>query len=198
MPDDELDALRRLRPDRVLPDDPADPHVLAQGRDRLLSEISGRDRFVERVPQAIYPRLAYDDEYAALDYLIRVFGFRERREARQEYPHGMLAWLELNGGVVMICAAGPHGLRSPRLNGHCTAMVNVYVDDVDAHYRRAVAEGARIVLPIEDMFWGDRRYEALDEEGHRWHFGTRLSDVRRRANGAATHPTDPPTREPAP
>lgn len=61
-----------------------------------------------------------------------------------------------------------------------TAMVNVYVADIDSHYRRARAEGARIVMELEDMFWGDRRYEALDLEGHRWHFAERLSDVHRR------------------
>ena len=57
-------------------------------------------------------------------------------------------------------------------------MVNAYVHDIDAHYRRAEAEGARIVTPLEDMFWGDRRYEALDLEGHRWHFAERMSGIR--------------------
>jgi RNA polymerase sigma-70 factor (ECF subfamily) len=43
---------------------------------------------------------------------------------------------------------------------------------------RAESEGAQIVTPLEDMFWGDRRYEALDPEGHRWHFAERLSEIR--------------------
>jgi uncharacterized glyoxalase superfamily protein PhnB len=55
--------------------------------------------------------------------------------------------------------------------------VNVYVHDIDAHYHRAEAEGAQIVTPLEDMFWGDRRYEALDLEGHRWHFAERLPEI---------------------
>jgi PhnB protein len=54
----------------------------------------------------------------------------------------------------------------------------VYVHDIDTHYRRAESEGAQIVTPLEDMFWGDRRYEALDLEGHRWHFAERLSEIR--------------------
>ena len=56
-------------------------------------------------------------------------------------------------------------------------MVNVYVHDINAHYRRAESEGARIVTPLEDMFWGDRRYEALAPEGHRWHFAERVSEI---------------------
>jgi PhnB protein len=99
-----------------------------------------------------------------------------------EHPDGMLAWLELGDGVVMIGRGGEqrHGLHSPLETGAPTAMVNAYVHDIDAHCRRAESEGARIVTPLEDMFWGDRRYEALDSEGHRWHFAERLSDIRAR------------------
>ena len=132
----------------------------------------------------MYPRLAYTDEVAALEYLTRVFQFTERREARMggTDDEGTLAWLEFGDGVVMIGRAGPehHELTSPADLGGTSCMVNVYVADLDAHHARAVAEGARIVMEPEDMFWGDRRYEALDLEGHRWHFGERLADVRRR------------------
>ena len=180
---DDLDALRQIRPDRVLPDDPPDPEILGREKARLMSAISGSPEGVapSRVP-SIYPRLAYQDELAALEFLTRAFGLRERREVRMEDPGGTLAWLEIGDGVVMIGRAGPdhHGLSSPLEAGAATAMVNVYVDDIDAHYRRAKTEGARVVMQLEDMFWGDRRYEALDLEGHRWHFAERLSDIRSR------------------
>jgi uncharacterized glyoxalase superfamily protein PhnB len=126
---------------------------------------------------AIYPRLAYRDVPAALDFLTRAFGLRERREERLESPQGMLAWLELGDGVVMIGQSGAahHGLYSPLELGRTSAMLNVRVRDVDAHHRRALAEGAQIVMEPEDMFFGERRYEALDPEGHRWHFGQPIS-----------------------
>lgn len=174
---DDLDRLRQLRPDRVLADDPPDPEILVREKARLMSAIAGADSGgVERRSPSIYPRLAYRDEVAALEFLTRAFGLVERREARMELPDGMLAWLEIGDGVVMIGRAGEdhHGLYSPLEAGVATAMVNVYVADVDAHYRRAKAEGAHIVMELEDMFWGDRRYEALDLEGHRWHFAQRL------------------------
>ncbi|MDQ1520560.1 MAG: hypothetical protein QOI55_1633, partial [Actinomycetota bacterium] len=102
---DDLDPLRRLRPDRVQPDEPYDPWVLTEEKDRLMAIIephAGLDDAPRRTP-TIYPRLAYDDEVAALDFLTRVFGFTERREARKEDPEwGMLAWLEYGDGVVMI------------------------------------------------------------------------------------------------
>jgi len=193
---DDLEHLRRSRPDRLLPDDPPDPEVLAREKARLMAAITEpgdtargdtawgdtargsadeRGAAVHRRTPSIYPRLAYRDEVAALEFLTRAFGLVERRESRMEHPDGMLAWLELWDGVVMIGRAGEerHGLHSPLDAGASTAMVNAYVHDIDAHYRRAEAEGARIVTPLEDMFWGDRRYEALDLEGHRWHFAER-------------------------
>jgi len=57
-------------------------------------------------------------------------------------------------------------------------MMMVHVEDIDAHHARAAAEGADVLSGPEDMFWGDRRYEALDLDGHRWHF------ARRRRRGA--------------
>jgi uncharacterized glyoxalase superfamily protein PhnB len=216
---DDLEPLRRSRPDRLLPDDPPDPEVLAREKARLMAAIAGQastsiadlattesattgpattgpattgpattesattgpgltgERW--RAP-AIYPRLAYRDEVAALDFLTRAFGLVERRESRMEHPDGMLAWLTIGDGVVMIGRAGEarHGLHSPLETGAVTAMVNVYVHDLDAHCRRAEAAGARIITPPADMFWGDRRYEALDLEGHRWHFAERMSPAR--------------------
>jgi PhnB protein len=178
---DDLEPLRRSRPDRLLPDDPPDPEILAREKARLMSAITGPDGAVKhRRTPSIYPRLAYRDEVAALEFLTRAFGLIERRESRMEHPDGMLAWLEIGDGVVMIGRAGDerHGLHSPLEVGASTAMVNVYVPDIDAHHRRAESEGARIVTPLEDMFWGDRRYEALDLEGHRWHFAERASGTR--------------------
>jgi PhnB protein len=215
---DDLDPVRRIRPDRLLPDDPIDPQVLARERNRLMSAITAttdepaavaraHDRGGESFTPSLYPRLAYNDERSALEFLIRAFGFRERREARMEHPEGMLAWLEVGNGVVMIGRAGTalHDLHSPVEAGMTTVMVNVSVSDVDAHHARAVAEGARVVMDLEDMFWGDRRYEALDPEGHRWHFTERLADVRHRLAPPTTDPVadqadpevaDPPTGMP--
>jgi uncharacterized glyoxalase superfamily protein PhnB len=172
---DEFDPVRRLRPDGLLPDDPPDLSVLSASRRRLVDDITGSTSAPELAMPSIYPRLAYRDELAALDFLVRAFGLVERRAARMEHPDGTLAWLELGTGVIMIGRSGPerHGLTSPLDAGAPTSMLNVYVDDVDAHHRRAVAEGAVIVSEPEDMLWGDRRYEALDLEGHRWHFAER-------------------------
>jgi uncharacterized glyoxalase superfamily protein PhnB len=182
---DPLDRLRQLRPDRLQSGDPNDPWVLGQERERLMSMIERTNVEPAREwhPPAIYPRLGYEDEVAAIEFLTRAFGFRERREARMEDPDwGVLAWLEHRDGVVMVGRAEHtiHKIHSPRETGSATCMLNVSVDDVDAHYARAVAEGAHITMELNDAFYGERRYEADDLEGNRWHFGEPLAHVRRR------------------
>jgi uncharacterized glyoxalase superfamily protein PhnB len=181
---DPLEPLRRMRPDRGQDSEPNDPWILAEERDRLMSVIEQTtiDPKPTWRPPAIYPRLGYHDERAAIEFLTRAFGFRERVEARMEHPTGVLAWLEHGDGVVMIGHVNHdvHKIHSPRESGAATCMLNVQVDDVDAHYERAVAEGAEITMELNDAFFGERRYEASDPEGNRWHFGEPLAHVRLR------------------
>jgi uncharacterized glyoxalase superfamily protein PhnB len=182
---DELDPLRDLRPDRGEYAEPNDPSALARERERLMSAIEPQEQTKQwHGMPSIYPRLAYEDEVAALEFLTRAFGFVERRESRMDADEewGMLAWLQYGDGIVMIGRAehSIHGLYSPSESGHPTCMVQVYVDDVDAHYERAKREGAQIVLEIEDAMYGYRRYECVDPQGHRWHFTESLDHVRQR------------------
>ncbi len=183
-----------LRPYRVYPVDEWDPGLLKREKERLMSTIGATTPQAEawsRTP-AMYPRLAYADEVGALEYLTRVFQFTERREARMgssDEEEGMLAWLEFGDGVVMIgrattAARDVHHLYSPGDVGHATVMINVAVNDIDSHYEHAVAEGATITMPIEDAFYGYRRYEADDLEGHHWHFQEPLEAIRARQEDA--------------
>ena len=114
-----------------------------------------------------YTRLAYEDVDAAAAWLVRVFGFVERERK------GGIIWLDLGSGTVMISGTG-FGMQSPKQLGGYSHKLNVYLDDVRTHYERAVAEGAQIERELADVEYGERRYEAFDLEGHRWHFTQRL------------------------
>jgi len=179
-----------LRPDRVLPLDAGDPGLFKREKEKLMTTIGATTPQAEawsRTP-AMYPRLAYADEVAALDFLTRAFQFTERREARMgsgDDDEGMLAWLEFGDGVVMIgratdAARDVHHLFSPGGAGHATVMIIVAVNGIDSHYEHAVAGGAAITMPIEDAFYGYRRYEADDPEGHHWHFQESLEAIQAR------------------
>jgi PhnB protein len=189
---DDVEWMRRLRPDDVQPDDPADPTVFIRHKEQLMANLTNSvpDPTTYRRMPDIYPRLAYNDERAALEYLERVFSLPEIREARTDFGDHMLAWLRAGSGVVMIGRANEevHQISSPQTIGHTTVQMMVYVNGIDSHYAHAVGEGADITMPLQDAFYGERRYEATDLEGHRWHFAERFDDIRARGGVVADQP----------
>jgi uncharacterized glyoxalase superfamily protein PhnB len=129
----------------------------------------------EKLPRII-PYLLYEDLAAALGWLARVFGFRERM--RMPGPEGKIthAEMEYQGGVIMMGHPGT-AYRNPRRLGQVTQYLYIYVDDVDKHCERARVAGAEIVDEPADQLYGDRRYSARDPEGHHWFFAQHLRDV---------------------
>ncbi len=129
----------------------------------------------------ILARLAYEDVASGVGFLERAFGFRERKDARIENPDGSIALTEMDvvDSRIMVGAVGAHGIGSPKRVGVATQALIVYVDDVDRHFERAKAAGADVISEPEDQFWGDRRYEARDAEGHLWSFHEHTRDVSR-------------------
>jgi uncharacterized glyoxalase superfamily protein PhnB len=127
------------------------------------------------MPQTITPYLLYQDAGAALEWLTKAFGFRET--ARMADENGSVGHAEMdvgNGAIVYL--GSPDGYRNPRSLGTRTALVYLYVDDLDAHHARARAEGAEIVEEPADQPYGDRRYAAADPEGQHWYFAQRLGE----------------------
>ena len=129
----------------------------------------------ENTPR-ISPYLLYEDVGAALEWLAKAFGFVERM--RMAMPDGSIGHAEmtLDDGLVMMGCPGPE-YKNPKHVGALTHNLYIYVDDVDAHFERAKAAGAEIVDEPKDQFYGDRRYGALDPEGHMWFFATHVRDV---------------------
>ena len=128
--------------------------------------------------QRIIPMLNYADAPAAIDFLVRAFGFRERRV--YPMPDGRIghAELALGDNVVMLASVFPEmGQTTPAQAGGWYSQVFCYVADVDAHHARAQAAGARITAEPEDQFHGERHYRAEDLEGHRWIFGQPVREV---------------------
>jgi PhnB protein len=123
--------------------------------------------------QRIIPMLAYDDAPAAMDFLRTAFGFEEK--FRMAMPDGNIGHAEmmLHGNMVMLATTWKAGgLSSPKDLPAMPYQLFCEVDDVDAHYRQAVAAGAIVVAEPEDQFYGYRVYRAMDPEGHRWQFAS--------------------------
>ena len=121
----------------------------------------------------IAPYLLYEDGAAAIDFLTSAFGFEEamRMEEGGVVNH---AELRLGDDSVMLGYPGDD-YKSPKKADHRSGLVHVYVDDVDAHFERAKAAGAEIIMEPTDQEYGDRRYDAFDPEGQFWSFASPLS-----------------------
>ena len=115
------------------------------------------------------PYLSYRDASTALSFLREAFGFTV--SVRWDDPDGTVQHAEATfgeGTVMMGTAEHPTAPLEGTSVGQGTY---VYVEDVDAHFERARASGARVVYPPEDTEWGTRRYRVLDPEGYEWSFG---------------------------
>jgi uncharacterized glyoxalase superfamily protein PhnB len=122
------------------------------------------------------PYLFYEDSDAALEFLLKAFGFTEKFRLAGDDGRIVHAEVQMNDGVIML-GTPPGEYRNPAKLGAKTQNTYVYVDDVDAHYEHAKQAGAKIVREPEDQFYGDRNYTVEDPEGHEWYFGTHVRDV---------------------
>jgi PhnB protein len=67
--------------------------------------------------------------------------------------------------------------RAPQQDGSSPVVLYVYVEDVDRTVERAVAVGAKVLVPIADQFWGDRTAWVMDPSGHVWTIATRVEET---------------------
>jgi PhnB protein len=130
----------------------------------------------------IIPMVAYEDGVAAIEWLVRAFGFRERRGQRI-VEDGVVthAELEHGDGVIMLATPSPDYQGPSHHRQTCEAAdrwlqvpwvvdgVLVHVDDLDRHREQAIAAGASMLGEISDGPEG-RLYRVEDIEGHRWMF----------------------------
>jgi uncharacterized glyoxalase superfamily protein PhnB len=167
-----MDLARKLRRDAAFK-----PAALARGKAVLVAAI--RQEVETRRRPTIVPQVPYQDIGAALVFLERAFGFREIPTSRLVSEAGVIghAMVEFRDGVIGIGTQGAHGAVSPKSGGVASQYISVYIDDVDAHYQRALAAGARIAQGPRDHSRGGRSYEALDLEGHRWRFYQPVREV---------------------
>jgi DNA-binding transcriptional MerR regulator len=115
--------------------------------------------------------LVYEDLEAAFDHLIRVFGFGPGELWRD--PDGNVVHGEIQAGdgeFWLHTESEEFALRSPKHLGGASGTMAVMVDDVDAHHRYAVEQGATIRYAPVDQEYGYREYSAVDPEGHLWSF----------------------------
>jgi PhnB protein len=137
----------------------------------------------ENTPQArsdkIIPEIFVHDGPGALAFYCRAFGAVERSRMMtrdgSKLVHGEL---EIAGHRLFVCdefsAAEGGTCRCPRTLGGTGVRITLMVDDADAVVARAVAAGATVTMPVQELFWGARYGKLLDPYGHEWGINQQL------------------------
>jgi len=128
----------------------------------------------------ITPYLIIKGAAQAIEYYKKVFGATEA--VRMNGPDGKVGHAELKIGNsrIMLADENPsmgQGHASASTIGTSPVSLYVYLPDVDRVIRQAVVEGAKILKPVEDQFYGDRSGFIQDPFGHFWSVATHVEDV---------------------
>jgi PhnB protein len=148
----------------------------------MASTATGEDRMaVKPIPEgyhSITPYLAVDDAAKAIEFYRDAFGADE--VIRMPGPDGKIAHAELQLGDSKLMLSDPFpesNVQPPSARGGPTASVFMYVEDVDGIFEQAQKAGAKVVSPLENMFWGDRFGTVSDPFGHVWSLATHVEDL---------------------
>jgi uncharacterized glyoxalase superfamily protein PhnB len=120
----------------------------------------------------VLPHVLYQDLPAAIAWLSKAFGFVEH----YHYGEPMSgAQVYLGRAVVMLKQVW--GQASPADLGFGTQSLTIFVEDVEAHYARAKAAGAKILEEPHETVYGEFQYAAEDLDGHHWLFSRHARDL---------------------
>jgi PhnB protein len=126
----------------------------------------------------VMPRLVCRDAAAEMEFCRRTFAAEELN--RRLGPDGSVAYglLKISGEMIMVEGEWP-GLpsRAPATDGTSPVVIFVYVPDVDRRVENALENGARVLVPLQDQFWGDRIAWFMDPAGHVWTVASRIEET---------------------
>jgi MerR family transcriptional regulator, thiopeptide resistance regulator len=126
----------------------------------------------------IIPVLVYQDIEAGHDYLVNVFGFTSGGLHRLDDRTVIHGEVTLGDFAIWLHAVSRDAeMASPRNSDVSHSGLSVHIPDVDRHYQRVKAAGARIEYEPTDKPYGLREYGVRDPDGHRWWFSTPLTSV---------------------
>ena len=130
--------------------------------------------------QSVTPYLIVSNGEHAIAFYKKAFGAEELY--RMPAPDGhrlMHASLMINGSCVMLADEFPEhgGSRGPDIVGSTAVSIHLRVPNADKAYAQAVAAGATVIMPLADMFWGDRFGKLRDPFGHEWSIAHHVRDV---------------------
>ncbi|HEX2571807.1 MAG TPA: VOC family protein [Polyangia bacterium] len=125
---------------------------------------------------SVTPTLTIDGAAAAIEWYKKIFGATEL--VRMPGPEGKLLHAEIRIGDSVVMLSDPFmDAKDPKALGGASGGLMIYTDDVDSMFKRAVEGGAKVLMPLGDMFWGDRFGRISDPFGHQWALATHIEDL---------------------
>jgi PhnB protein len=124
------------------------------------------------------PYLAIKNAAEALEFYKKAFGANEIYKLMM--PDGRLGHAEMRLGdsIIMMADEFPeYGGKAPQTLGGSPVSIYLYVEDVDAFFKKALTAGAKERQPVMDQFYGDRSGQLEDPFGHLWWVATHKEDV---------------------
>jgi PhnB protein len=126
--------------------------------------------------RTVTPALVLDDAAAAIEWYKKALGAEELSRGLGADGKIMHAEIRVGDSRVMVSDA-VMGMKSAQDYGGSPMSLWLYVEDCDALFNRAVAAGAKVMMPLGDMFWGDRFGGVFDPFGYRWSIATHKEDL---------------------
>ena len=139
--------------------------------------MTGQVKGVPEGASVVIPRLFCRDPGAEIDFCKTTFDaveLRRRNDAKGNVAHALIT---IGSAMVMIESEWPGiATRAPMPDGSSPVVLYVYVEDVDQVVDRAAAAGAKVLMPLQNQFWGDRTAWVMDPSGHVWTVATRIEE----------------------
>lgn len=127
---------------------------------------------------AVTPYLTIEGAGAALEFYKKAFGAEVTTTLPGPDGSVMHAEIRIGGAAIMLGEACPErGALGPKALKGSPVSIMLYVEDADAMAARAQKAGAKVTMPVADMFWGDRYGTLEDPYGHKWGVATHVRDV---------------------
>ena len=124
----------------------------------------------------VTPSLVLKDCSKAIDFYKRALGAQELM--RMPGPDGKIMHAEIKVGNSQIMMNDEiMGAKSAETLGGSPVNFYLYVEDADSWHKKALAAGCKEILPVSDMFWGDRMGAVSDPYGYKWNFSTHVKDM---------------------
>jgi uncharacterized glyoxalase superfamily protein PhnB len=134
---------------------------------------------VKPIPEGFHsvtPHLCVKGAAKAIDFYKQAFGAEEISSMSSPDGRVLHAEIKIGDSIVMLADEFPE-MGQPVTWGNPPVTIHLFVPDADAVFERAVAKGATVGMPIQDMFWGDRYGSLKDPFGHNWSIATRKRDL---------------------